>query len=106
MAEAKSRAAAGAAKMQDVLSLDPSTGKTIKTQVEVRHGGTLSTVMKHLGEVPCGTCRACCWHPRVDIQPDEDATGLETATRPDGGVAARRKEDGSCLHLGPPRCPV
>lgn len=106
MGEAKKRAASRAPNMQEIVGIDPRTGETTRVPAEVRHGGGLSTVKKHLGDVRCGSCRACCWHPCVNIQPDEDVTGLKTETRPDGTVALERKEDGSCVHLGPQGCTV
>jgi len=60
-----------------------------------------------MGNVPCGTCKACCYETVV-LRPDkgDKITDYETriATFPNSGrseVALQRKVDGSCYYLDP-----
>jgi hypothetical protein len=59
-------------------------------------------------QVPCGTCRECCWHSVVEVSPErgDDASKLDTVQRDDGQLILRKRPDGSCVHLGPQGCEV
>ena len=59
-------------------------------------------------EVPCGSCRECCWHSRIEVQPElgDDLTRLDTVQDADGTLVLRHREDGACVHLGPTGCSV
>src|SRR5260370_38417146 len=48
----------------------------------------------------------CCYHPRIEVEPQDDVRHLDIETQEDGGQTLRRREDGSCVHLGPEGCTV
>jgi Fe-S-cluster containining protein len=84
---------------------DPINGKIYQT----RYGGRLGTFLGKVtfnqeAKVPCQGCNHCCYHGRVDIYPDkenaEDLAHLDVVPHPEGGFALRKREDGSCVHLG------
>jgi hypothetical protein len=86
--------------------------------VEMRYAGnlgvyitkTLRGVDQFDRTVPCGACTACCYHARVDVDPDEEAPEnlehLDLVSHPDGGLALRKRADGACVHLGSAGCTV
>jgi len=37
----------------------------------------------------------CCYHPRVELEPEENVTHLDVETHEDGSRTLRRREDGS-----------
>ncbi len=61
---------------------------------------------RHIGRVACGSCKACCYHPNVEIIANDDTSRLDTEIRDDGVRYLKRKPDGSCVHLGPSGCEV
>jgi hypothetical protein len=61
---------------------------------------------KGLNGVPCNGCRMCCYHLRIEVEPQDDIRHLDIETHEDGGQTLRRREDGSCVHLGPEGCTV
>jgi len=65
--------------------------------------------MTYTAEVPCNGCRECCWHPRVDLDPDEerpeDLAHL-AVEHDDEGYFLKKREDGACVHLGEHGCTV
>lgn len=71
---------------------------------------SLSDFMMHMeryiGRVACGSCKACCYHPNVEIIANDDISRLDTEIRDDGVRYLKRKPDGSCVHLGPSGCEV
>jgi hypothetical protein len=54
--------------------------------------------------VPCDGCVECCYHTRVEVDPDlerpEDLAYLATEPDPEGGLRLRKRSDGACIHLG------
>jgi hypothetical protein len=57
--------------------------------------------------VPCGSCRECCWHGRVDVYPGMDEMEHLDAERDDDGKYwLRKREDGACVHLGDKGCTI
>lgn len=67
--------------------------------------------------VPCGTCTACCYHSKVDVDPSierpEDIAHLDLIPDPDpqpdqpaGGMMLRKRDDGACVHLTDAGCSV
>src|SRR4051794_14509336 len=47
--------------------------------------------------VPCGSCRECCWHPRVEILPErgDDPARYETERHDDGTLRLKKRADGA-----------
>lgn len=61
--------------------------------------------------VPCGSCTACCYYKKVDVDPQkekaEDTSHLKVISDPDGqGLMLAKRSDGACFHLGPNGCTV
>ena len=64
--------------------------------------------------VPCNGCTACCYSPRVKVDParerPEDLLHLDLIPAPEpcvpGGMMLRKRPDGACVHLGPNGCAV
>jgi Fe-S-cluster containining protein len=60
--------------------------------------------------VPCNGCTACCHHGRVDVvtalEAPEHLAHLDLEPDDLGDMKLRRKEDGSCIHLGEQGCTV
>lgn len=88
--------------------VDPRTGAAV--EVPSRFGGSITSAMARQGEVPCGGCIACCYHPCVDVHPEndrpEDLARLDLVTREDGTIMVRKRSDGACVHLGERGCTV
>lgn len=59
-------------------------------------------------QVPCGTCRECCWYSRVEVFPEkgDDPERLDTVRADDGTLVLRKREDGACIHLTEKGCGV
>lgn len=60
--------------------------------------------------VPCDGCVECCYHTRVEVNPDlerpEDLAYLATEPDPEGGLRLRKRPDGACIHLGKSGCSI
>jgi hypothetical protein len=85
-----------------VIELDEQTNEERRVETIVRDGGSVATFLKKgLNGVPCNGCRMCCYHPRIEVEPQDDIRHLDIETHEDGGQTLRRREDGSCVHLGP-----
>jgi Fe-S-cluster containining protein len=60
--------------------------------------------------VPCNGCVECCYHTRVEVDPDlerpEDLAWLATEPDPEGGLRLRKRPDGACIHLGSRGCTI
>ena len=107
MGEAKRRRQQPAERTETVIELDEQTNEERRVETIVRDGGSVATFLKKgLNGVPCNGCRMCCYHPRIEVEPQDDIRHLDIETREDGGQTLRRREDGSCVHLGPEGCTV
>ena len=107
MGEAKRRMQQPAKRTETVIELDEQTNEERRVETIVRDGGSVSTFLKKgLNGVPCNGCRMCCYHPRIEVEPQDDVRHLDIETHEDGGQTLRRREDGSCVHLGPEGCTV
>src|SRR5205823_2577695 len=107
MGEAKRRKQRPAQWTEVVIELDVQTKQEHRVETIVRDGGSVATFLKKgLNVVPCNGCRMCCYHPRVELEPEENVTHLDVETHADGSRTLRRREDGSCVHLGPEGCTV
>jgi Putative zinc- or iron-chelating domain len=107
MGEAKRRRQQPAKRTETVIELDEQTNEERRVETIVRDGGSVSTFLKKgLNGVPCNGCRMCCYHPRIEVEPQDDVRHLDIETHEDGGQTLRRREDGSCVHLGPEGCTV
>ena len=109
MGEAKRRRQQPAERTETVIELDEQTNEERRVETIVRDGGSVATFLKKgLNSVPCNGCRMCCYHPRIEVEPQDDIRHLDIETHEDGGQTLRRREDGSCVHLGPenPRSPA
>ncbi len=61
--------------------------------------------------VPCNGCSACCYSPRIEVnrskEPADRLAHLDLVPDAWGDVKLRKREDGSCAHLGEDgRCTV
>jgi hypothetical protein len=107
MGEAKRRRQQPAERTETVIELDEQTNEERRVETIVRDGGSVATFLKKgLNGVPCNGCRMCCYHPRIEVEPQDDVRHLDIETHEDGGQTLRRREDGSCVHLGPEGCTV
>src|ERR1700720_3395128 len=107
MGEAKRRRQRPAERTETVIELDEQTNEERRVETIVRDGGSVAPFLKKgLNGVPCNGCRMCCYHPRIEVEPQDDIRHLDIETREDGGQTLRRREDGSCVHLGPEGCTV
>jgi len=107
MGEAKRRRQQPAERTETVIELDVQTKEERKVETIVRDGGSVATFLKKgLNGVPCNGCRMCCYHPRIEVEPQDDVTQLDVETHEDGGRTLRRRKDGSCVHLGSEGCTV
>jgi hypothetical protein len=94
------------------LAVDAATGKSAAARYAGRQGEFLRSFLRDevARSVPCGSCVACCYHPCIDVDPDqeraEDLAHLDLVSHPKGGLALRKREDGACVHLGPAGCTV
>jgi hypothetical protein len=95
------------------LVVEPRTGKSCAALYAGRQGEFLASFNRTAGaarSVPCNGCVACCYHPCVDVDPDQeradDLAHLDLVSHPKGGLALRKREDGACVHLGPIGCTV
>jgi len=66
----------------------------------------MENMEKYSGNVPCGSCRACCYHPNVNLILGDKADKLDFEIRENGGLYLKRKPDGSCIHLTDKGCTV
>lgn len=77
----------------------------------------LSRERRHLAgervaaDVPCGSCRACCYYAEVEVTPAQESpealAHLDVVRNAkDNGWALRKKPDGSCVHLDDTGCSV
>jgi hypothetical protein len=96
-------------------ALDAATGDLL----DVRYAQVTPTeLLREMGkvadriqpaDVPCGSCRACCWYGRVDVNPDEEKPehlAHLQMDRDEKGYYLRHGEDGACIHLGEKGCTV
>lgn len=88
------------------IATDPNTGK----QFEARYGGRLTEFLStafadQTRAVPCNGCFQCCYHNRIDVDPEmenpEDLLhlDLEPNNEAPSGFILRHREDGACIHL-------
>lgn len=104
MGEAKKRREAMGA---EVPYKDIMTEKWMTAKV----GGDPEVFIKQMrsGErptVPCGDCKECCYHKKVNVDPKiDDVEYLQTEMR-DGFLVLKRREDGACVHLGDKGCTI
>jgi hypothetical protein len=79
--EAKRRSALLGSEISGV-RIDPRSGKAV---APVRFGGSITAALAQPGKVPCGACVACCYHPFIGVQPEnerpEDLAHLDLVTR-------------------------
>jgi Fe-S-cluster containining protein len=58
-------------------------------------------------QVPCGTCRACCYVPTIKVEASDDVAHLNAEPDPkNGGLKLRKRADGGCIHLVDGGCSV
>jgi hypothetical protein len=103
-----------------IKAMNIATGKDIVCRVscspyeyikQLRHSYSGPLGVDTPVHVPCGTCNACCWHSFIDIDPkDEDPADLQHLDYIEDpahdAFKLRKKDDGSCVHLGPNGCTV
>jgi hypothetical protein len=60
-------------------------------------------------QVPCGSCRSCCYIKTVEVRPQDgdDLAYLDTEPNLETGeLKLCKRADGACIHLGPDGCSV
>src|SRR5260370_32933448 len=77
MGEAKRRRQQAAERTETVIELDEQTNEERRVETIVRDGGSVATFLKKgLNGVPCNGCRMCCYHPRIEVEPQDDVRHL------------------------------
>jgi len=74
---------------------DITPTELLKTLGPIANGGT--------AHVPCGSCTACCYYGRTDVNPAEETLASLSVLQMEEdakGLYLKRREDGGCIHLG------
>lgn len=90
--------------------VDLATGQ----QSQGRWGGdpraVLTGIASGQSRVPCNGCKECCYHTRVDVDPQEEPPErlkhLSVERDENGYYWLQKRPDGSCAHLGENGCTV
>jgi hypothetical protein len=74
--------------------------------IYVGDDGTTMMMGATTANVPCNGCTSCCWHPNVDLRPDEMTSELQAILKPVWSETFRghvipKRADGGCIHLTP-----
>jgi hypothetical protein len=119
MGEAKRRRIAGQATRTRVREYsDPFTGERRMVEVRMSRESPRELMDAYLAAGPCGSetavscngCTACCRLYDIDVDPTqekpESLAHLDLMRGSNGLQRLRRRQDGSCSHLGPSGCSV